>query len=71
LGSGGRRKKVHERQNLSSTGNYAEINAVMPCLDNIAMPGMNFVFSIRSLLTAKTISLLLIIVVPLYWPLIG
>jgi len=36
---------------------YAEINAAMPCLDNIAMPGMNFVFSTRSLLTAKTISL--------------
>jgi len=36
---------------------YAEINAAMPCLANIAMPGMNFVFSTRSLLTAKTISL--------------
>ena len=36
---------------------YAEINAAMPCLDNSAMPGMNFVFSIRSRLTAKRISL--------------
>ena len=36
---------------------YAEINAAMPCLDNIAMPGMNFLFSIRSLLTAKTITI--------------
>lgn len=36
---------------------YAEINATMPWLANIAMPGMNFVFSTRSLLTAKTISL--------------
>lgn len=36
---------------------YVEIKAAIPCLDNIAMPGRNFVFSIRSRLTAKTISL--------------
>jgi hypothetical protein len=34
---------------------YVEINAARPCLDNIALPGMNFVFAIRSRLTAKTI----------------
>jgi hypothetical protein len=68
VAAGGR--KFMNAKILVPLRNYAEINAVMPCLDNIAMPGMNFVFSIRSLLTAKTISLLLIIVVPLDWPLI-
>jgi len=36
---------------------YVEINAARPCLENFSMPGMTFVFAIRSRLTAKTISL--------------
>jgi len=42
---------------LVSLKDYVEINAGITCLDNIAMPGRKFVFSIRSRLTAKVISL--------------
>jgi len=52
----GRRKFMSDKL-LVPLKDYVEINAAIPCLDNIAMPGRNFVFSIRSRLTAKAISL--------------
>jgi hypothetical protein len=36
---------------------WVECNAARRCLESFSLPGMNFVFAIRSRLTAKTISL--------------
>jgi hypothetical protein len=43
----GRRRFVSDKL-LVPLKDYVEINAAIPCLDNIAMPRRNFLFSIRS-----------------------
>ena len=53
----GRTGNYNEALAIAASDPSVDINAAIPCLDNIAMPGRNFVFSIRSRLTAKTISL--------------
>jgi hypothetical protein len=52
----GRRKFMNDKISVPLS-EYVEITAARPCIENFSTPGMNFVFAIRSQLTAKTISL--------------